>query len=150
MHAATAAGSDNSGHTASGGAAMVISSRIEIIGRGYRYPPEFVDSTRSGGYGQPHQVGRIGFVLDGAHCRDQSGGVDKRCAVGGELTHLGVELGIAHRSTRCAAAVDTPFDKLSPSALPDQLKGNVPRNRANPVDRRVVIVVQTLPLGATE
>jgi hypothetical protein len=43
MHAATAAGSDNIGHTASGGAAMVISSRIEIMGRGYRYPPEFVD-----------------------------------------------------------------------------------------------------------
>jgi len=43
-----------------------------------------------------------------------------------------------------------PFDKLGPSPLPDQLKGNVLRNRANPVDRRVVIVVQTVPLAATE
>ena len=45
MHEATTAGSDNIGHTASGGAAMVISSRIEIIGQGYRYPPELVDTS---------------------------------------------------------------------------------------------------------
>src|SRR3954454_19899239 len=47
MQPATAAGSDNIGHTASGGAEMVISSRIEIIGEGYRYPAEFVDTLRS-------------------------------------------------------------------------------------------------------
>ena len=44
MHAATIAGSDNIGHTASGGAEMVISSRIEIIGEGYRYLPGLVDT----------------------------------------------------------------------------------------------------------
>src|SRR3954453_20519987 len=47
MQPATAAGSDNIGHTASGGAEIVISSRIEIIGEGYRYPAEFVDTLRS-------------------------------------------------------------------------------------------------------
>src|SRR3954467_7519758 len=47
MQAATAAGSDNISHTASAGAEMVISSWIEIIGEGYRYPAEFVDTLRS-------------------------------------------------------------------------------------------------------
>jgi hypothetical protein len=43
MHDATTAGSDNNGHTVSGGAAMVISSRIEIIEGGYRYSSALVD-----------------------------------------------------------------------------------------------------------
>jgi hypothetical protein len=42
-HEATTAGSDRNGHTASGGAAIGISSRIEIIGEGYRQSLDFVD-----------------------------------------------------------------------------------------------------------
>jgi hypothetical protein len=44
MHEATTAGSDSNGHTACGGAAMVISSQIEIIERDYRHSSVFVDS----------------------------------------------------------------------------------------------------------
>jgi hypothetical protein len=43
MHEATTAGSESNGHTASGGDAMVISSRIEIMTGGYRQLLEFVD-----------------------------------------------------------------------------------------------------------
>jgi len=44
MHEATTAGSDSNGHTASGGDAIVISSRIEIMSGGYRQSLEFVDA----------------------------------------------------------------------------------------------------------
>ena len=44
MHEATAAGFDSNGHTASGGDAIVISSRIEIMAGGYRQSLEFVDA----------------------------------------------------------------------------------------------------------
>jgi hypothetical protein len=44
MHEATTAGSDSNGHTASGGDAIVISSRIEIMSGGYRHSLEFVDA----------------------------------------------------------------------------------------------------------
>ena len=43
MHEATTAGSDSNGHTASGGEAIVICSRIEIIVEGYRQSLQFVD-----------------------------------------------------------------------------------------------------------
>jgi hypothetical protein len=51
MHETTTAGSESNGHTASGGDAMVISSRIEIMTGGYRQLLEFVDVFMERGLG---------------------------------------------------------------------------------------------------
>src|SRR5580693_3655083 len=79
-----------------------------------RERPARANLTRSGGHSQAHQSGRIGLAFDAPHRRDQPGSVDKRGAVGSQLSHLAVEFGIAHRPARRAAAVPDMLALLRP------------------------------------
>jgi len=76
--------------------------------------PRRADSTRSSGHCQAHQSGRIGLAFNAAHRRDQPVSVNKRSAVGSQLSHLAVEFGVAHWSARRAAAVPDMLALLRP------------------------------------
>ena len=78
--------------------------------------PRRADSTRSSGHCQAHQSGRIGLAFNAAHRRDQPVSVNKRSAVGSQLSHLAVEFSVAHWSARRAAAVPDMLALLVPSA----------------------------------
>jgi hypothetical protein len=84
--------------------------------------PGRADLTRSCGHCQAHQSGRIGLAFDAPHRRDQPGSVDKRGAVGSQLSHLAVEFGIARlvwlgRALPCARMIEINRRKCLPKPL---------------------------------
>src|SRR5437016_5207201 len=59
-------------------------------------------------------IARIGLAFDAPYRDDQLHSVDKRDAVGSQLSHLAVELGIARRLARRAAPVPDMLALLRP------------------------------------